>query len=85
MKGESNTQPVDFVKSNGKTQCNYNILSVQKTDPMTEIIRTVYEYEYVEVEGDVTKNKFIEELDKEKDKKDTTPWTPTAEYDKWKV
>lgn len=65
MKGESDTHPPDFVKSNGRTQCNYNIVSVQKTDERGT--RTVYEYDYVEIDGNVTKLKIIKALSNAED------------------
>lgn len=71
MKAQSDTIPESFVKSNGKTQVNYNILPVSKTDENGT--RTVYEYDYVEIDGNVTKLKVIDALQKAED--ESTPFT----------
>lgn len=60
MKAQSDSQPAKLVQSNGKTQFNYNIQAVEKTDERGT--RIVYEYDYVEIEGEVTRNKLIEAL-----------------------
>lgn len=60
MKAQSDNWPEKFSKSNGKTQFNYNIQAVEKTDEHGT--RTIYEYDYVEIEGEVTRNKLIEAL-----------------------
>lgn len=60
MKAQSDTIPKSFVKSNGKTQVNYNIQPVSKTDERGT--RIIYEYDYVEIEGKVLKSKFIDAI-----------------------
>ena len=62
MKGQSDTNPGDFVTSNGKTQVNYNIVSENVTDEHGT--HTVWNYDIVEVEGKVTKVKVIEAMQK---------------------
>ena len=61
MKAISDTRPKEFVKSQGKTQVNYNI-----TETTTETVsggsRTSYEYDFVEIEGEFTKSKVISAL-----------------------
>lgn len=62
MKGQSDSNPTNFVKSNEKTQVNYNITSAQITDERGT--RTVYNYDYVEIEGVVTRQKVIDAINK---------------------
>lgn len=62
MKGQSDNNPTNFVKSNGKTQVNYNITSAQITDERGT--RTLYNYDYVEIEGIVTRQKVIDAINK---------------------
>jgi len=57
MKSQSGHNPGIMVKSNGKTQVNYNIISKEVTDEYGT--RTIWEYDYVEVEGKVTRQKVI--------------------------
>jgi hypothetical protein len=49
MKANSETMPVAFIKSKGKTFFNFNIVESQKTDEAGT--RTVFNYEYIEVEN----------------------------------
>ncbi len=58
MKGQADTQPPTFLKSAGKTQALYNIIQKDVTDAQTGITRTIWEYDYVEVEGELTKSKI---------------------------
>lgn len=63
MKGQTNTQPTtNFIQSAGKTQVLYNIVSHVITDESGT--RTVWDYDYVEIAGTVTKQKMIEALQK---------------------
>lgn len=62
MKSQSDNSPNNFVESNGKTQVNYNITSAQITDEYGT--RTVYNYDYVEIEGIVTRQKVIDAINK---------------------
>ena len=59
MKAQSDSIPERFVKSRGRVQFNYNIheITVANLDGTT---RTAYEYDYVELEGDVTRSKLID-------------------------
>ena len=59
MKVQSDHIPEPFVKSRGKTQVNYNIREVEITDEMDSKTRTAYEYDMVEIEGDVTRDKIV--------------------------
>ncbi len=71
MKAQSDTIPESFVESNGKTQVNYNIRTVSLTDEKGT--RTAYEYDYVEIDGNVTKLKVIDALRKADD--ESIPFT----------
>ncbi|HDK28003.1 MAG TPA: hypothetical protein ENG48_13060 [Candidatus Atribacteria bacterium] len=86
----SDTKPAKFVKSRGKTQVNYNIHQVDILD-IDGKSRKIWQYEYVEVEGSVTKAKFKEALrkqDLEKEEEGKPSWDPDeikAEYDEEKT
>jgi len=85
MKGQSDTNPGNFVESNGKTQVNYNIVSEVITDEYGS--RTVWKYDIVEVEGKVTKQKVIEamqRLDVESDMSEIVPDNIAAQYNDMK-
>jgi len=58
MKGNSDKQPKIIVKSNGKTHIRFNILETTKED-MTGESRLSYDFDYVEIEGELTRNKII--------------------------
>ena len=58
MKAQSDQKPKRFIKSCNKTQFAYNIHEVTIEDPDTTP-RTAYEYNYIEIEGEVTKTKII--------------------------
>lgn len=78
MKAQSDHIPENFVRSNGKTQINYNITTREIIDGIRT--RTIYEYDYIEIDGVVTKTKFHIKLDEEDEKKLT--WIPQDEYNK---
>jgi len=61
MRAQSDTIPERFIKSKGKTQFNYNIHQVTIED-LEGSPRTAYEYDYVEIEGKVTKAKILAAL-----------------------
>ena len=61
MKAASDQEPERFIKSRGKTQFSYNIHQVTIEDP-DGTSRTAYEYDYVEIEGKVTKAKILATL-----------------------
>ncbi|HEB37362.1 MAG TPA: hypothetical protein ENI14_01700 [Thermoplasmatales archaeon] len=90
IQASSDTKPAKFVKSRGKTQVNYNIHQVDIVDIDGET-RQIWQYEYVEIEGPVTKAKFKEALrkqDLEKEKEGKPSWDPDeikAEYDEEKT
>lgn len=58
MKGNSDKQPEVLVKSNGKTQVRYDIKEVIRVEP-NQKDRTSYDFEYVEIEGGLTRGKII--------------------------
>jgi hypothetical protein len=62
MEAQSDTKPERFIKSRGKTQFAYNIHQVTIEDPESKI-RTVFEYDYVEIENKITKAKIIKALE----------------------
>lgn len=75
MKGQTNTQPTsNFLQSAGKTQVLYNITSHEVTDESGT--RTVWDYDYVEIAGIVTKQKMIEALQKADAESDTASIIP---------
>ena len=90
MQASSDTKPAKFVKSRGKTQVNYNIHQVDVVD-IDGGTRKIWQYEYVEIEGPVTKAKFKEALrkqDLEKEEEGKPSWDPDeikAEYDEEKT
>ena len=57
MKSSSNKYPEIVVKSNGKTQIRYNVLKVTKDTSEGPIV--IFEFDYVNVEGELTKGKII--------------------------
>ena len=59
MKAQSTEIPAPQIKSRGKTQINYNVREVEITDDMSGKTRTAYEYDMVEIEGDVTRDKIV--------------------------
>ena len=90
MQASSDTKPAKFIKSRGKTQVNYNIHQVDIVD-IDDETRRIWQYEYVEIEGPVTKAKFKEALrkqDLEKGEEGKPSWDPDeikAEYDEEKT
>ena len=58
MKGNSDKYPKIIVKSNGKIQIRYNILEVIKEDTNREP-RTSFDFDYVEIEGELLRAKII--------------------------
>ena len=61
MKGSSDKYPKIVVKSNDKTQVRYNILEVTKKD-MNEESRISFDFDYVNIEGELTRIKIIEAI-----------------------
>ncbi|HDK25960.1 MAG TPA: hypothetical protein ENG48_02555 [Candidatus Atribacteria bacterium] len=90
IQASSDTKPEKFVKSRGRTQVNYNIHQIDIVDIDGET-RKIWQYEYVEIEGPVTKAKFKEALrkqDLEKGEGGKPSWDPDeikAEYDEEKT
>ncbi len=74
IKGQSDTQPENQVQSRGKTQVNFNIQQVEITNEQGT--RLIYQYDFVEVEGKVTKSKVLAAMDKAQLEVDTQGWTP---------
>ena len=58
MIGNSDTYPEIIVKTNGKTQVRFNIVETTKEDINNES-RICYNFEYVEIEGELSRNKII--------------------------
>ena len=58
MRVQSDHIPEPLVKSRGKTQVNYNVEKITVEDVDGES-RTAYEYDMVEIEGEVTRDKII--------------------------
>ena len=76
MKAQSNHRPQDTIKCKGSVIVNYNIKEIEITDEHGT--RTTYEYDYVEIENELTKAKFKEALrKKDLKKKDVKEWTPS--------
>lgn len=61
MKSSSDHYPELVVSSNGKTQIRYNIVETVKED-MDGKSRMSYDFDYIEIEGDVTKEKIVESI-----------------------
>jgi hypothetical protein len=58
MKSNSDQYPNLIVQSAGKTQIRYNITEAPKEE-MDGSTKTSYDFDYVEIEGEVTKEKII--------------------------
>ena len=58
MKAQSDTKPNRLIRSRGKTQVAYNIKPIVVED-MDGESRTAWEYDYVEIEGRVTRSKIL--------------------------
>jgi hypothetical protein len=58
MIGNSDTYPEITVKSNNKTQIRYNIVETTIED-MNNESRICYNFEYVEIEGELSRDKII--------------------------
>lgn len=84
----SDTEPAKYVKCRGKTQINYDVKQVDITD-MDGKTRKVWQYEYIEIDGPVTKAKFKDALRQQdltkKAEKTWTPDTAVAEYEADKI
>jgi len=75
QKGNSDTKPENFVKQKDRTTVNYNIKQIQVSD--INGVRTAWEYDWVDIKGPVTKEKFKEAVKKSGlEEKDVAPWTP---------
>jgi len=75
QKGNSDTKPENFINQKDRTTVNYNIKQVQVSDINGP--RIIWEYDWVEIKGEVTKAKFKEAVkQREMEKKDALPWTP---------
>jgi hypothetical protein len=61
MKSNSDHYPELVISSNGKTQIRYNIVETIKED-MDEKPRISYDFNYVEIEGEATKEKIVEAI-----------------------
>ncbi len=61
MRSSSDRYPDVVVMSNERTQIRYNVTPVTRKD-MDGTIRTTYEFDYIEIEGEVTKEKIVKEI-----------------------
>ncbi len=61
MKGNSDTYPEIIVNSNNKTQIRYDIAEVTKKDMEGES-RISFDFEYIEIEGELTRPKIIDAI-----------------------
>jgi len=59
MKGQTNTTPEIFVQSAGKTQFRYNITQIS-IDEMGGGTRIAFAYDYIEIDGEITRAKLID-------------------------
>lgn len=62
MKGMSDAKPERIVKGRDIAHYNYNIEQIEVED-LDGTIRTTYQYDYVEIEGKLTKAKVIKALE----------------------
>jgi len=62
MKSQSNTIPERIIQGKGKGHFNFNIHQIEIEDH-DGTPRTVYEYDYVVIEGKLTKSKIIKALE----------------------
>ena len=58
MKANSNTRPPDFIKSKSAQIFNFNIVEIIRKDFKGVSVKS-FNYEYVEIKGEVTRNKLI--------------------------
>jgi len=61
MKSSSDHYPELVISSNGKIQVRYNIVETKRED-MEGSSMTVYDFDYVEIEGEVTKDKIVDAI-----------------------
>lgn len=61
MRSSSDRYPDSVVLSNDRTQIRYNIMPSTVRD-MDGSIRTTYQFDYVEITGEVTKEKIVEAI-----------------------
>jgi len=69
MKSNSNTVPETFIKSKRNTHFNFNIVETTKED-MDGKPRISFDYDYVEIEGTITRDKLISAIIEDKYSKD---------------
>ena len=84
LKGQSDTKPDSQLKSRGRTQVLYNINEKTVTDEQTSKTRTVWDYDYVEIDGTVTKAKVmaaIQQADADSDASAIIPDDIVAQHD----
>ena len=62
MIGYSTETPQTLVESRGKTQFRYNVQDYERADEMTDVVITEKQFEYVWIEGEVTRKKIIDAL-----------------------
>jgi hypothetical protein len=59
MKGQSDIYPPQrIIKSAGKTQVVYDVVEIEKE--IMNDLKTIYEWDFVEIEGEVTRAKIVD-------------------------
>jgi hypothetical protein len=66
MIGYSTETPQTLAPSRGKTQLRFNVKDYERTDEMTDTTVTEKQFEYVWIEGEVTRKKIIDALIRDK-------------------
>jgi len=65
MKANSDTKPKQFIKARDKTLFNFNITKTTKED-IDGTSRPSFDFEYVEIKGDVTRDKLVTAMIRDK-------------------
>jgi hypothetical protein len=61
MKGQSDIYPPQrIIKSAGKTQIIYDVVVVEIEKEIMNDLKTIYEWDFVEIEGEITRAKIID-------------------------
>lgn len=62
--GESDTKPPQYYYSNGLIQVLCNVKQVEVIRDIDKIPKLIWKYDYVDIDGQVTKEKIISALNK---------------------
>ena len=61
MKGQSDIYPPQrIIKSAGKTQIIYDVVVVEIEKEIMNDLKTIYEWDFVEIEGEITRAKIMD-------------------------